>query len=305
MKSAPYVIPVIFVALAVVVVRAPLPLETPAEQQGSRLLPASVKAQSPSVDSRLRQANLPLYFEANQGQTDARVKFLSRGAGYTVFLTEEGATLALQRPQADDSAHATPAGFAAGRRGDPRSNAMLRNRRASPTRYVTSSVQLKLVAASPSPAVSGDSPQTGRVNYFIGNDPSRWHSGITTYKAVRYANVYPGVDMMFHGNQQQLEYDFEVAPGADPSKIALQVKGARNLRLDASGDAVISTPLGDIALHMPVTYQGEGSLRTEIASNFELRGDGSLGFHVGDYDRSQKLVIDPVLTYATYLGGPC
>jgi len=141
------------------------------------------------------------------------------------------------------------------------------------------------------------------VNYFVGNDPSRWHAGITTYKGVRYANVYPGVDMFFHGSQQQLEYDFEVAPGADLSKIALQVNGARDLHLAPNGDAVISTPLGDIALHKPVTSQGEGASHREVASKFELRSDGSLGFHVGDYDRDQKLVVDPVITYSSYLCG--
>src|SRR4029077_256949 len=100
-----------------------------------------------------------------------------------------------------------------------------------------------------------------------------WHAGITTYKGVRYANVDPGVDMLFHGSQQQLEYDFEVAPGADPSRIALQVNGARDLHVAPNGDAIVSTPLGDVALHKPVTYQGEGATRTEIASNFELRAD--------------------------------
>jgi Beta-propeller repeat len=262
---------------------------------------AQVHSQSPS----LKQSNLPLYFEANQGQTDGRVKFLSRGAGYSLFLTEDGATLSLRMPQADDAAHTADPGDSAAGRPDRglRANAMLRGRRQSPTRYATDSVQLKLVAANPSPAVSGDSPQSGRVNYFLGKDPSRWHAGITTYKGVRYANVYPGVDMLFHGSQQELEYDFEVAPGADPSRIALRVNGARDLRLDLSGNAVVSTPVGDIALHKPVTYQGEGSSRTEIASNFELRPDGTLGFHVGHYDRSKELVIDPVLTYSTYLGG--
>jgi Beta-propeller repeat len=303
-KSARYLVTVIFVALAVMVVRAPLPSPRPSEQQAG-LMAVSLKAQSPSGDSRLKQANLPLYFEANQGQTDERVKFLSRGAGYTLFLTEDGATLSLRMPQADDSAHAASFGDSAAGRPDRglRANAMARGRRQSPTRYATDSVQLKLAAANPSPALSGESPQAGRVNYFIGKDPSRWHAGITTYGGVRYANVYPGVDMLFHGSQQQLEYDFEVAPGADPSRIALQVNGARDLRVDRNGDAIVSTPLGDVALHKPVTYQGEGATRTEIASNFELRADGTLGFHVDDYDRHERLVIDPVLTYSTYLGG--
>jgi Beta-propeller repeat len=303
MKSARYLIPVIFVALAVMVVRAPLPSPRPSQQQAG-LMAVSLKAQTASGDSRLKQANLPLYFEANQGQTDERVKFLSRGGGYTLFLTEEGATLSLRMPQADDSAHAASSADLAKRSlHGPRPGGISHPRHSAHTRYSTDSVQLKLVAANPSPEVTGDSPQTGRVNYFIGKDPSHWHTGITTYKGVRYAQVYPGVDMVFHGSQQQLEYDFEVAPGADPSRIALQVNGARDLHLDPAGNAIVSIPVGDIALHKPVTYQGEGSSRREVASAFELRAKGTLGFHVGDYDRSQKLVIDPVLTYSTYLGG--
>jgi hypothetical protein len=249
-------------------------------------VPSPISASTP----RVRQASVPLYFEPNQGQTNERVKFLSRGAGYTLFLTSEGATLSLRVPQQESSASQL-------------TRDLYRRHGAVSTRYSTSSVQLKLVAANSETTVTGDSPQLGRVNYFIGKDPSQWHSAITTYKGVRYSNVYPGVDMLFHGSQQQLEYDFEVAPGADASHIALQVNGARDLHLDASGNAIVSTPLGDIALHAPVTYQGEGSSRTEIASNFDLRADGSLGFQVGDYDRGQKLVIDPVLTYSTYLGG--
>jgi len=271
--------------------------------QGTPSLTRANQAPAAAQASRLAQAHLPLYFEANQGQTDARVKFLSRGTGYTLFLTEDGATLSLRNLQADDAAHAAATDRA--QRG-PRGlqpGGISHSRRPEPPRYSTDSVQLKLVAANPSPAVTGDSPQSGRVNYFVGNDPSHWHSGITTYKGVRYANVYPGVDMVFHGSQHELEYDFALAPGADPSHIALQVKGARGLHVDPRGNAIITTPLGDVALHKPITYQGEGAARTEIASNFELRADGSLGFHVGDYDRSQKLIIDPVLTYSTYLGG--
>jgi hypothetical protein len=262
----------------------------------SRGFNAPIHPQSPT----LKQSNVPLYFETNQGQADARVKFLSRGAGYTLFLTEEGATLSLRAPRADGpTSTASPARPLAEQRNRLRELHAL----TGPARYSTGSVQLKLVAASSSPAVTGDSPQSGRVNYFVGNDPSGWHAGIPTYKGVRYANVYPGVDLMFHGSQQQLEYDFEVAPGADASPIALQVNGARDLHLAPNGDTVISTPVGDIALHKPITYQGEGATRREVASNIELRADGSLGFHVGDYDRNQKLIIDPVLTYSTYLGG--
>jgi len=213
-------------------------LTDPSSQQPHVLITAQRRTDSPVP--LVRQAALPLYFESNRGQTDARVKFLSRGAGYILYLTGEGATISLHVPKAENAPlDKSPTSLVAQR--DQHEFRLGHPSHPSPKAYATDSVQLKLVGANPSSPVTGDSPQSGKVNYFFGKDPSRWQTGITTYKGVRYANVYPGVDMLFHGSQQQLEYDFEVASGADPSSIALKVNGARDLHVDPHGDVVRAT----------------------------------------------------------------
>lgn len=141
------------------------------------------------------------------------------------------------------------------------------------------------------------------MNYFIGNQPSQWHTGVPTYQEVRYHSIYPGVDLRFHGSQRQLEYDFNVAPGADSRQIALDVTGARKVAIDSDGNAVLTTAAGDVVLHKPYSYQEIQGTPREVAAGFELRNGSQLAFRLGAYDRSQTLVIDPVITYSTFIGG--
>jgi len=153
-----------------------------------------------------RYTQLPLSFEANQGQTDPRVKFLSRGPGYALFLTPTEAVLALH-PQAP----VAPAGKA---------------RPAAPGLVL----HLQLAGANPQPQVVGLEALPGKVNYFLGKDPTRWRTGVPTYAKVSYAQVYPGIDLLYYGHQRQVEYDFAVAPGADPKAITLLIEGERPSR---------------------------------------------------------------------------
>src|SRR6266852_9290876 len=184
---------------------------------------------------------LPLTFEQNQGQTDARVKFLARGAGYTVFLSDDQTTtLRLIAPANNPSSSL---------HGSERSSTS-----AAPTKNSDATVQLSLVGANLHAPIEGDDLQPGRSNYFIGNDPARWQRNVPHYARVKYRGVYPGVDLVYYGNQGQLESDYVLAPGANPGQIGLHVDGARSLKLDSQGDLVLATASGDVLLRKPRAY---------------------------------------------------
>jgi len=203
-------------------------------------------------------------FEANKGQMDPRVRYMSRGAGYALFLTDDESVLTLSR-------------------GKSRSAAVLRTR---------------LAGASPRRA-RGEALLPGRVNIYKGSER---HEGIRTYGRVRYGSPYPGIDLVYYGRDGALEYDFEVRPGADPTRIGLELAGARKLSLSPRGDLLIGVPGGTVRHKRPVAYQEIEGRRVNVGASFDLAGR-RVGFRLGDYDRSRKLVIDPVLAYSSYLGG--
>jgi len=219
---------------------------------------------------------IPLSFEVNQGQTAAQVDFLSQGNGYALFLAATEAVLSLQKP-------APAAGDGAG----------------APDSVVLRSI---FVGANPQPQVVGLDPLAGTSNYFIGSDPAQWHTNVANYGQVEYRNLYPGVDLVFYGNQRQLEYDYVVAPGTDPGVIKLAIDGAESMTIDGQGNLVLHTSAGDVAEDAPIVYQESSGVRQPVSGQFVLEGDGQIGFALGAYDHSQPLVIDPVLSYSTYLG---
>ena len=143
----------------------------------------------------------------------------------------------------------------------------------------------------------------GKSNYFIGSDPQKWLKNIPSYTGVQYRNVYPGVDLIYYGNQRQLEYDWVVAPGANPNSINLAIEGARRMHIDAQGDLVLSTEGGEVRQRKPVFYQEDGGVRKLVSGRYVIRDRNKVGFEIGAYDTSKPLVIDPVLLYATFLGG--
>jgi hypothetical protein len=232
---------------------------------------------------------LPLSFEVNQGQSDERVKFLARGQGYGIFLTPAEAVLSLrvERPVI----HAPVEHAATGRRAEPDAPGQ------------PAVVRMRLVGANRHPELTGLDPLPGTSNYFIGNDPERWQRDVPHYARVKSAGVYPGVDLVYYGNQRQLEYDFVVAPGADPSRIALAFDGVRTLSLDPHGNLVLGTSQGDLVQHKPVIYQDIGGTRRPVVGRYVLRASQRVSFEIARYDTTRPLVIDPVLTYSTYLGG--
>jgi len=243
-----------------------------------------------ATDARLSETygKLPLHFEANRGQTDKDVRFLSRGAGYSLYLTASEAVLVLAKPNADA-------------KGDVRAT---RERRDTPTRAQSVALRMSLVGAARKPVVSGLDEQPGKANYFIGKDRSKWRTNVPTYAKVHYQNVYPGIDLVYYGNQRQLEYDFVVAPGADPKKIALRFQGAEKVEIDAQGELVLHTTGGDMRQHKPVIYQEIDGVRRDIDGGYVIKSGKRVGFQIAAYDTSRPLIIDPVvLSYSTFLGG--
>jgi uncharacterized repeat protein (TIGR01451 family) len=226
----------------------------------------------PDAGAKIRIAEAygrqPLGFEANHGQTGVGaqdVQFVSRGAGYTLFLRSTEAVLRLRN---------TP-----------------------------HELRMKLVDSNPTPRVSQENELPGKSNYIIGSDRRNWHTQVPRYGKVKYQDVYPGVDLVYYGNQQQLEYDFIVAPGADPDAIELAFEGARNIRVDAGGDLVLEAGDSEVRLKTPVIYQETDGHRVEIPGGYRKTDGDRVAFHLGAYDSTRPLVIDPILIYSTYLGG--
>jgi hypothetical protein len=230
---------------------------------------AAPRGLPPAEEARARAtlAALPLRFDENRGQVDPAVKFVHRAPGCTLFLTPSEAVFDLAGPEG---------------------RAVVRTR---------------LEGGSPEPAMTGEEEQGGKTNYLHGSDPARWTTGVPGFGRVRCADVYPGIDLVYHGTEGVLEYDFVVAPGADPGRIALAVEGADSVAIDPRGDLVLETAAGTLRQHAPVAYQEVAGGRREVTGRYAVRADGSVGFEVGAYDAASALVIDPTLSWASYLGG--
>jgi hypothetical protein len=320
--------------------------------------PAAVSA-FPAHQLAANFGNLPLSFEANQGQVRRPVQFLARGVGYTIFLTDDEAVLTLRKSR---PAMSRPGKFGPPGQLDPLGPARPRAARSpsladgfesllpslipdfgqlvpqlnagktgvaigleSPPPQV---MRMRLMGGNAQARVVGLDELPGRSNYFIGNDPKKWRTNVPSYAQVRYEDVYPGVDLVYYGTQGgRLEYDFVVAPGADPNQIRLSFAGADGMRLDAaSGDLVMNVGGDEVRLEKPVAYQpavaavssppsnpvaavydrrrrSESAATAELDGKFVLASNNQVAFRVVGYDPKRALVIDPVLTYSTYLGG--
>ncbi len=354
---------------------------TPPPAPGVR--PPPLSAPRPLRGSPVPQGegSRPIAFEPNRGQTDRRVEFLARGAGYSLFLTGDEAVLRLNEPRRHPPASRVPGTErnkysgnqlrqAGAHRTERRSETNLSPSQSGSTPCLRDSVvKLRLLGANPHARVAGEAPLPGRSNYFRGNDPAKWRTNVPQYARVRYEAVYPGIDLVYYGNQEgRLEYDFEVAPGADPKKIRLAVSGARRVEMAPSGDLLLHTAAGTLRQHRPIAYQVVEGERRPVAASYALvrPGIGSsvpssrsqdrqavndlpthakaperawgralfggpfmgvpmdrqvlqglpdsstrphlhtstqVRFKLGAYDPTLPLVIDPVLSYSTYLGG--
>src|SRR5438309_2391929 len=261
MKRNTYRTVLLISASAALTVLASSPSMRTATRAAANPSKPSNSAQRPNQAGQQRLAEnygkVPLSFEANQGQTDPRVKFLSRGSGYTLFLTRDEAVLALRSRQSSVVSSQLQKTTDHGLR-------------------TTDTLRMKLVGANQAANVTALDELLGKTNYFIGNDPKKWRTDVPTYGKVKYEGVYPGVDLVYYGNQRQLEYDFVVAPGADPKAITLAIENRnpkiaarqskiqnRKSKIDSNGDLVVEAEGGEVRFHKPVVYQPKGSLNSQ------------------------------------------
>lgn len=265
--------------------------------------------------------HLPMSFEVNRGQTDAQVKFLSRGSGYTLFLAPNEAVLAFHRSGGEHE-------FRESNPRTQRSSMVVRHPRSTSEngpQTTSAALKMKLVGANPTARVIGLEELPGKSNYFIGNDPKEWQTNVPTFAKVRYEGVYPGVDLVYYGNQSQLEFDFVVAPGADPTAITLDLSAGLpphksdgdvkpQLRITEDGGLVVQTDGGEVHFHKPTAYQviSKSGRRSLVDGHYVLRQTNpqssikdqklEVSFELASYDRSKPLIIDPYVSYSTYLG---
>jgi hypothetical protein len=232
---------------------------------GPALATLSLFAAPPGPVSIGKYEEVPLSFEPNRGQAPADVRFLARGPGYVMGLNAGASTVVLGEERAV--------------------------------------VRTSLLGANADASGAAEGPLGGQVQYFIGNSPERWRTGIPTYGRVRFSDVYPGIDLVYYGNQRQLEYDFELSAGADPSRIRLGLEGAKSLRIDTNGDLVLGMPKGELRHRRPRAYQRQDGAERPIAAGYRIIGRREVRIEVAAYDRGLPLTIDPVLSYSTYLGG--
>jgi len=236
---------------------------------------------------------LPMSFEENQGQTAREVRYVAHGGRYELFLTPQEAVIALRPTKDLDFSPKHRSAYL---------RAVREQRRAAKTQ-TTTAIRMRLEGANPAAQISGAERLPTRVNYFTGSDPKNWHTDVPAYARVKYSDVYPGVDLVFYGNQGRLEYDFLVAPGADPKAIQLKIEGARKMRVNAHGDLVLSVAKGEVEFQKPLVYQQVNGQKREIAGKYVVLGDHRVSFSFADYDRREPLILDPILNYSTYLGG--
>jgi hypothetical protein len=255
--------------------------------------PVQAPALSAEQRGRVRASlgTLPLAFEANQGQTDPQVKYMARGNGYTVFLTANDTVFAMSS-QTSPSHLSGKHGLSAASRTTART-----------AKQTAAAIYMRPVGGNSHPQIAAGSELPGVTNYYIGGDPSKWQAGVKHYAGVTYRDVYRGVNLAFHGEQRQLEFDFIVAAGANPAPINLGFSGARKIATDGSGNLLLSSAAGDVVMHKPVAYQERNGKRQSVAAEFVQESNNVVGFALGPYDRSRELVIDPALSYSTYLGG--
>lgn len=215
-------------------------------------------------------SKLPLLFEKNMGQANSEVSYLTRGTGYQCFFTPNEVVIALLSKQST----------------------------------AATSIRMQFVDHQSSPVIRGLEEQIAKSNYFIGNDPSQWHTNVPNYAKVLYENIYPGINAIFYGNPQQLEYDFNIAPGSSPDQLRLHIEGSSELSIDLLGNLHVNgSDQQEITMHKPIIYQFINNEKKFIDGSFILLANNTVGFSIHEYDLTKELVIDPVLSYSTFLGG--
>ncbi len=230
--------------------------------------------------------SLPMSFEKNEGQTDPSVRFLAKGQSYHLFLTPAEAVFSFRSASLLDSiANQNP----------PTSPRL----RTSPPDII----RMRFQGGNRLCRMEGLEELKSRSNYFIGNNPDQWRRDLPQYSRIKIEGLYPGIDMVYYGDQGKLEYDFLMKPGADPNAIRLKFSGGVIVKAGAGGGLALQTKSGRLTLEVPAVYQGEENEKTKVEGRFVRLGPNEAGFEVPHYDQAKPLVIDPILSYSTYLGG--
>jgi hypothetical protein len=258
---------------------------------------------SQTAQARISEAlnKFPMSFEINEGQVDSRIQYVSRGLGHTLFLMPTEAVFTVREPKQTLSSN-SHRGFVEQLQ-DKSTFAAKSTLLAQSNRLETSTLRMKILRANSNAKVQGVDPLPGKNNYLVGNKPKDWQTNIFNYSKVRYDEIYAGIDLLYYGNQQDLEYDFILKPGADVDTIGLAFEGAKNIRLDVNGDLILSLPEGEIRQRIPFAYQEVNGTKKEIPANYIVKENGEIGFTLGDYEKNADVIIDPVLVYSTFLGG--
>ncbi len=211
----------------------------------------------------------PIYFERNEGQINTSVNYLTRGTGYTFYFTPQEVVMVLQNQATSSSV-----------------------------------LKIQFMQANPYPLIKGLEEQACKSNYFIGHDPEKWHTNVSNYTKIQYQDLYPGINAIFYGHEQQLEYDLCVAPGGNPQDARLHIEGAQTLLVDENGHLrIVMDNAHEVLMQKPFVYQVLNGNQVAIEGKYVLLAQNEIGFALGTYDIHQTLVIDPVLVYSTYLGG--
>jgi PKD repeat protein len=324
-------LPILFVFLWLIATSLPTLAFPPAQTAAGDMLPAATlpaqpdpiadtPADSPTSPRRTIMETFPLAFEPNVGQhADAAVQFQVRGMGGTIGFTPADVILALPVPQDEPIKHrpdGTPDMTDPDTRAalDPFDPAFLARQHARAQQAPPPTlVRMRLRDANPQPTITGVAPQPGTVNYIVGTNPDSWHTDIPTYAGIVYTVVYPGIDLRYDGTNGQLKSTYQVAPGADPTRIRWAYTGIDDIRVDPStGDLVITLPDAptahrsparrELLEQAPIAWQEVAGQRMPVTVQYDLAADGSVGFALGAYDPAYPLIIDPTIVYNTYLG---
>ena len=240
-------------------------------------------------------ANLPLYFIENRGQLDRRAAYYVHGRDKVIYFTAGGLTIVLHSQRQQAAVSPVPAVVSA-------------SDNLAPIAAARWALQLDFVDANPAVRPSGENPSTALISYFKGR-PEEWQPAVKTFTRLVYADLWPGIDLVFTGVANQLKYLFVVKPGADPSAIKLRYRGADSVAINRAGQLAVRTPLGDLNDDKPTAYQERSSELADVAVAYELQSSAAgeshqYGFKLADYDRSIPLIIDPaILVYSGFIGG--
>ena len=289
--------------LTIICLVLPICLGIHTPQAGVQASSTRSSATSKSLSAAMRSPgifpSLPLSFEPNRGQTSASVKYLSHGPGYELLLTNASAVLSIGNGCRSSSflRHAdamTQKRFEASKIG----RALLRHYE----RCYNKSVQMAFDGANQNVRLEAINELSAKSNYFMGGDRSKWRVGIPNYARVQYDEIYPGVNAAFYGNQGRLEFDFIVSPGADANKVALKFGPGQQLLL-THGDLQIGPSSSAVVLRRPFIYQVEHGRQHAVPGGFALLTSDRVAFRIGRYNHQEPLIIDPTLSYSTFLDG--